>query len=180
MQGKDYYNILDVSRNASDAEIRKAYRNLAQKYHPDRNKGNKRAEEKFKEVLEAYQVLSNKEKRTQYDMMREGFNPFAERWGGFRSTGKGAEGFSFEDQGGFGGLGDIFENIFGGGRARASHRSTRHRSTRGNNVRTSITLPFDMAINGGKQTIRVSKNSICSNCGGTGAQPGTKTRSCPE
>jgi len=115
MATKDFYKILGVSKNASSDEMKRAYRKLAQKYHPDKTHGNKAAEEKFKNVSEAYKVLSDPEKRKQYDMMRDGFNPFAERFAGFRPrTGSTQQdsfsGFSFDDLGGFG---DVLDSLFG-------------------------------------------------------------------
>lgn len=187
-QVKNLYNILGVSENASKEEIKKAFRRLAVKYHPDRNKGDKKAEERFKNINEAYQVLSNDEKRKQYDYMRK--NPFG---GGFGRTGAGAgvgagpQGFKFNMDdlgsifGGMGGMGDIFEMFGGGGHSRTGGARTQARTapTRGSDVETSVTIPFLTATQGGKYKVRINKPESCPKCGGTGARPGSKPATCP-
>ncbi len=168
---KDYYKILGVSENASDEEIKKAYRELAKKYHPDRVGGDKAAEEKFKDISEAYSVLSDPKKRKEYDMLRK--NPFAGQ-GGFDFSGAGPGGYRVHFEGGdFGNIGDIFENLFGF-RQRASggaetifgndfdlgdvftgtgRRRSRTRPSKGQDVEVSVTIPFDVAATGGETVI---------------------------
>ncbi len=180
MATKDFYKILGVSKNASSDEMKRAYRKLAQKYHPDKTHGNKAAEEKFKNVSEAYKVLSDPEKRKQYDMMRDGFNPFAERFAGFRPrTGSTQQdsfsGFSFDDLGGFG---DVLDSLFG--RARRTTTRARPVPERGQDIISEITIPFDMAVHGSRQSITVTKEEPCPNCQGTGAQPGSRVSTCPQ
>ncbi|HWP24400.1 MAG TPA: molecular chaperone DnaJ, partial [Candidatus Binatia bacterium] len=161
---KDYYELLGVNRNASEEEIKKAYRKLALQYHPDRNPGNKQAEEKFKEVSEAYSVLSDPQKRAQYDQFGhaafgEG-GPFA---GGFDFSG------GFEDI-----FGDIFGEFFGtgaGGRRRAR--------ARGEDLRYNLTLKFEEAVNGAEKKIKIPRHGPCENCRGSGARPGTAPQTCP-
>jgi molecular chaperone DnaJ len=186
---KDYYDILGVSKNASKDEIKKAYRRLALKYHPDHAKGDKASEDKFKDINEAYQILSDPQKREQYDMMRDGFNPFASGFGpgGFQPGQAGAGfdfesgGFKFSDLGSFGGIGDIFESIFGGGRPRgAKQRPAYDYAQRGNDVQTEITVPFDVAAHGGKQTVLITQEEVCPRCKGSGSEPGSKVETCPK
>ncbi len=178
-QVKDFYKILGLSENASKDEIKKVFRKLAIKYHPDKTKGDRRAEERFKEINEAYQVLVDDEKRKQYDFMRK--NPFGAAFG----TGRGgAQTFRFnmEDLGGMfgggGGLGDLFNSFFSTTRGKKAYR--RRASTRGSNIQTSITIPFTTAVQGGKHTLRISKDEVCPNCGGSGAQPGSRVTTCPQ
>ncbi len=167
----DYYKVLGVGKNASDEEIKKAYRKLARKYHPDRNQGDKQAEERFKEISQAHDVLSDAEKRKAYD---RGTGPF----GGFTAPGGG--GF---DPGSFtGGFGDIFSNIFGGGggaaRGRAGDPRTRA-AQRGRDLETEVTLTFDQAVNGAQVPLAVPVSAACPTCAGTGAKPGTTPKVCP-
>ncbi len=181
MAQKDYYEILGVPEKASDDEIKKAYRRLAKKYHPDSNPNNKMAEEKFKEISEAYDVLSNTEKRKQYDQLRQmGQRGFAGAEGFedifSRRKGKGRT-FSFEDLGGFGDLGDLFSNIFDMGE---TTRRKRWGPQKGADLYTEVEIPFDLAISGGKTAIELKKEEACSVCGGTGAKPGTPLSTCPE
>lgn len=178
---KDYYRTLGVAESAGADEIKKAYRRLAKQYHPDANPNNQEAAERFKEIGEAYAVLSDAEKRKQYDAMRK--NPFA----GFARTGAGAsggagtasgtEGFSFEDIGDLGGLSDIFESIFSRGRRRGAGGAAK---TRGNDVEYLVEIPFKTAARGGKITITVPITDECATCNGTGSAPGTKPQVCPE
>ena len=154
---RDYYDILGVSKTATEDEIKKAYRSLAKKYHPDLNPNNKEAEEKFKEVNEAYETLSDQTKRSQYDQFghagAQGFNGF-----------NGAGGFGGA---GFGGFEDIFSSFFGGGRQSNVKNSTRPRQ--GDDVEQSITIDFQESIDGCKKDIKVTVDDECSSCGGTGA-----------
>ncbi|MDX1646852.1 MAG: molecular chaperone DnaJ [Longimicrobiales bacterium] len=191
--GKDFYKILGVSEKADAGEIKKAYRKLAKKYHPDANRDDPKAAERFKEVGEAYSVLSDPEKRKQYDQMRRfgglgGFGAGAPR-GGRRAPGAGAPGsdsFSFEDlQGGFGNISDLFSSLFDlGGRGREGTTSTgpRRRSTRqkGENVEYVVEIPFLTAARGGKISVNVAITEDCATCGGSGAAPGTDLQRCQE
>lgn len=160
----DYYKILGVSRDATDEEIKKAYRKLALKYHPDRNQGSKEAEEKFKEICEAYEVVSDPQKRKNYDLF--GHRGGAEGFGGFGD-------WSFST----GGFGDVFEDIFSdffgvGGRRRT-------RAERGADLRYNLEISFEEAVFGVEKKIRVPRWEHCDNCGGTGARPGTGLGVCP-
>jgi molecular chaperone DnaJ len=164
----DYYKILGVGRNASDEEIKKAYRKLARQYHPDRNPGNKQAEERFKEISQAYDVLGDPEKRRQYDRGGGAFGPFAGAGGGF-------------DPGAFGaGFGDILSNIFGGvGAGRGTGGRAGQQQARGRDVETEVTLTFEQAINGAQVPLSVPTSRPCPTCHGTGAAPGTTPKVCP-
>jgi len=163
---RDYYEVLGVSKNASDDEIKKAYRSLAKKYHPDINPGDKEAEVKFKEANEAYEVLSNAEKRQKYDQFgHAAFDP---------SMGGGGSGF-----GGFGGMdfdfGDIFSSFFGGG---GSSRSSRVTPIDGDDVFVRVTIDFDEAVFGCKKDISFARIEGCPECGATGAEKGTQPETC--
>jgi len=167
----DYYKVLGVGKNASDEEIKKAYRKLARKYHPDRNSGDKQAEERFKEISQANDVLSDPDKRKAYD---RGSGPL----GGF-----GAGGF---DPSAFGGVGDILSNLFGGGaggasggRATGGVRGGRARQARGRDLETEVSLSFDQAVNGAQVPLAVPTSQPCSTCHGSGAKPGTTPKVCP-
>ena len=166
----DYYKVLGVGKNASDEEIKKAYRKLARQYHPDRNQGDRKAEERFKEISQAHDVLSDPEKRKAYD---RGTGPF----GGF--AGGGAGGF---DPGAFAGsFGDIFSNIFGGGGGqRPRSGGGRPRAPqKGRDVETEVSLTFDQAVNGTQVSLAIPTSEPCSTCRGTGAKPGTSPKVCP-
>lgn len=187
MAQKDYYDILGLSETASDQEIKKAYRRLAKKYHPDSNPNNKMAEEKFKEVSEAHEILSNPEKRKQYDQLRKmersGFTGFGRGEGGrgfedlfARRGGKGRS-FTFEDMGGFGNIGDLFSNIFDMGQA---NRRQRWGPQKGADLYAEVEIPFDLAVSGGKTAVELKKEEVCPVCKGTGAKPGTSQSTCPE
>jgi molecular chaperone DnaJ len=166
----DYYKTLGVGKNASDEEIKKAYRKLARKYHPDANHGDKQAEERFKEISQAHDVLSDSDKRKAYD---RGNGPL----GGFSNMG----GF---DPSSFGGsFTDIFSNIFGGsgGPTAGTRGGTRTRAgvQRGRDLETEVSLDFDQAVNGTQVPLAVPTSSACPTCHGTGAKPGTSPRVCP-
>lgn len=166
---RDYYEVLGVDKNASEADIKKAFRKLARKYHPDVNPGDKEAEAKFKEINEAYDVLSNAEKRQQYDQFGHDAPNFGGA-GGFGGFGGGGFGTSAD----FGDLGDIFNMFFGGGGGSAQANGPRQ----GNDLRYDLTLTFEEAVFGCKKTITVDRWVTCSTCGGSGAKPGTSPETC--
>ncbi|MEZ4414162.1 MAG: molecular chaperone DnaJ [Gemmatimonadota bacterium] len=176
----DFYKVLGVAEGASADEIKKAYRKLAKQHHPDANPNDSKAAERFKEIGEAYSVLSDPEKRKQYDRMRKlGAFGFGGRPApGGRTQAPGAEGgFSFDDLSGLGGLGDIFASIFD--RSRRSDERRRG-PTRGQNVEYVVEIAFRQAVDGGKVTINLPIAEECATCGGTGATPGTKLVRCSE
>jgi molecular chaperone DnaJ len=165
---RDYYEVLGVGRNASDAEIKKAYRKLAKQYHPDINPGDKNAEAKFKEVNEAYEILSDPQKRSRYDQFgHAGVDP-----NGFGSAGAG---FDFD----FGGISDIFESFFGGS---GFGRTTRSRTgpQKGADLKYSVEISFEEAAFGVNRDINISRNEKCGKCGGSGAKPGTSPETCKQ
>ena len=182
MAGKrDYYEVLGVNKNATDDELKKAYRKLAKKYHPDANPDNKKeAEEKFKEVNEAYETLSDPQKRRMYDQFGadgpQGFGggqgPFGQ--GGYYSYS--SSGFNgFDD---FGDLGDIFSSFFGGGfGGRASSRK-QNGPRKGADLNLRMEITFEQAFSGVEKEITVTRNETCDNCHGTGAKPGTSVTKC--
>ena len=180
---KNYYDILGVPEGASADDIKKAYRRLAKQFHPDANPNDERAADRFKEIGEAYAVLSDAEKRQQYDQMRR-YGAFG---GGFGSRGApggapgGAQGFefSFEDLGDLGGgLGDLFSSIFDrGGRRRRPQGGT---SERGRDVEYLVEIPFTTAARGGRVTLTIPITDDCATCGGSGNAPGTRPQTCPE
>lgn len=172
---KDYYQILGVSEEASAADIKKAYRKLAKQYHPDANRDDPKAADRFKEVSEAYTVLSDPEKRKQYDSMRQftAFEGFGRGQPEGAARGRGG-GFSFDDVG-FGGLGDLFSSIFDFGRGR--RRPTRER---GRDVEFTVEVSFRMAARGGQMTVTIPVTEECATCDGSGARPGTRPTQCPE
>jgi molecular chaperone DnaJ len=168
MSKRDYYEVLGVAKNASDDEIKKAYRKLAMKHHPDRNPDDKSSEEKFKEAKEAYEVLSDADKRAAYDQFgHEGVNPQGGP-GGFGGFGGGAGGFDFSD---------IFEGIFGG----AAGGSGRGRSNvyRGADLRYNLEISLEEAARGTDTKIRIPTLEECETCHGSGAKPGTQPTTCP-
>ena len=172
---RDYYEVLGVAKDASEQEIKKAYRVLAKKYHPDANPGDKEAEAKFKEATEAYAVLSDAEKRSKYDQFgHAAFDPTAGGTSGF-------EGFDFNDVfsdlfgGGFGGFGG-FGDIFGGG---YSSRS-RSGAVRGSDLQTTMDITFREAAFGAKKKLDLQMDDRCPECGGTGAKPGTQPETCSQ
>ena len=172
---RDYYEVLGVSKTSSDDDIKKAYRKLAKKYHPDVNADNKEAEVKFKEVGEAYEVLSDSGKRQKYDQFgHAGVDPSygAGAGGGFGGF---SGGFGFED------LGDIFDNFFGGGFGGGAGRARNPKAPiKGSDVQINMPLDFMEAVKGVKKTIGVSRLQNCGTCGGTGAAEGTKPETCSE
>ena len=167
---RDYYEILGVSRNASDDEIKKAYRKMAIKYHPDKNPGDKKAEENFKEAAEAYEVLSNAEKRQKYDRFGHAANASSASGGGGGYYGGG--GMNMDDI--FSQFGDIFGGGFGGG---SSSRGGGRRVNRGTNLRVKVKLNLQEIANGTEKKIKVSKYVACGTCKGSGAKGGA-TETC--
>ena len=178
---RDYYEVLGIGKNATDAEIKSAYRKLAKKYHPDLNPGDKEAEEKFKEVNEANDVLSDPQKRQRYDQF--GFAGVDPNYAA--ANGGGAGGFG----GGFGGvdLGDIFGDIFGGGFGGGfsgfgggSSTRTANAPRKGHDIQASVILTFEEAAHGCSKKITINRQDTCPDCGGTGAAKGTGPETCPD
>jgi molecular chaperone DnaJ len=183
---KDYYQVLGVAESASVDDIKKAFRRLAKQHHPDRNPNNPQAVERFKEINEAHDVLSDPEKRKKYDQLRR-YGAFAGRggpggtWGPGGPGGPGGAGgsprggeteFDFSDLGSFGGLGDIFSTIFGR-RSGSAEPDTEE-------IETTVTIPFRVAALGGKVPITLTVTEVCPTCGGRGAAPGATISTCPE
>jgi len=171
---KDYYKILGIEKGAGEKEIKQAYRKLARKYHPDVNPGDKRSEDRFKEVSEAYEVLSDPEKRTKYDQ-------FGEHWqsaqqggpGGFPGQTYGTPGQEINFD--LGGMGDLFESLFGD-KARSGRRGA---PQKGEDLQYEIEVTLAEAFNGGSRAFTVTAPEVCSTCHGSGAQPRTGTKQCP-
>lgn len=182
---RDYYQTLGVAETATTDEIKKAFRRLAKQYHPDRNPNNPQAAERFKEINEAHDVLSDKEKRKKYDQLRR-YGAFASPGGGGfgqRGARRGAPGSgpSADDSGDFdisdlGGLGDLFSSIFG----RRGTGGAGGRESEPEEVETSITIPFRVAALGGSVPITLAMPEVCPTCGGTGAAKGATVNTCPE
>src|SRR6056297_2849692 len=181
---QDYYELLGLSKNASEDEIKKAYRKLAVKYHPDKNPGDKAAEEKFKEVSEAYEVLSDTSKRQQYDQF--GHAAFGAGRGGGAGGGYGG-GFgggidleealrTFMGAAGGGGGGSIFDNFFGGGGGRRNPNAPQQ----GADLRFDLDIDFEEAVLGSKREIRINVNETCTHCKGSGAEPGSGKKKCAD
>ncbi|HSE50885.1 MAG TPA: J domain-containing protein [Gemmatimonadales bacterium] len=175
MASKDFYQLLGVTEKATPEEIKKAYRRLAKKYHPDANPNNTQAAEMFKQISEAHGVLSDADKRKKYDMMRRlgAFDPTGRRPAPQGAGGRGGGGGETFDFGDFGsmGLGDIFSSIFGRGRKD---------EPKGETVEATLEIPFRTAALGGKVPISLSMNDTCATCGGNGAAPGATLSQCPE
>lgn len=170
---RDYYEVLGLGKNASDAEIKSAYRKLAKKYHPDLNPGDKEAEEKFKEVNEANDVLSDPQKRQRYDQF--GFAGVDPNYG----AGQGGAGYG----GGFGGvdLGDIFGDIFGGGFGGFSGgRANPNAPRKGHDIQASVILTFEEAAHGCTKKVTINRQQTCPDCGGSGAEKGSSPETCTE
>lgn len=166
MNGKDFYKILGVPENAGKDQIKKAYRKLARKYHPDVNAGNSESEERFKEISQAYEVLSDDKKRAEYDQARKYFSS------GYRGAGpQGQAAVNFEDLFGPGGFGDIFD-IFG-------RQKTRSHPARGADLIYNLNLSFDDALRGVTTRVNIESEQACVMCSGTGAAPGTAPTQCP-
>ena len=195
MAAKDYYAVLGVPDKATADEIKKRYRRLAKQHHPDSNKGDPRASDRFKEISEAYNVLGDSKQRKQYDEMRRlgAFGDFVRRpgggsTGGFRggahrpdarsATGAPPSGSKFDDfdVGGLGGLGDLFSSMFGGG----TQRQKPSEPEKGQSIETTLEVPFRIAVIGGKVPIELEVNEECAVCGGSGAAKGAKISECPE
>ncbi|MDM8567777.1 molecular chaperone DnaJ [Candidatus Halobeggiatoa sp. HSG11] len=169
MSKNDYYQVLGLQKNASEDEIKKAYRRSAMKHHPDRNPDNKQAEEKFKEIKEAYEILSDPQKRAAYDQFgHAGVDP---------SMGGGAGGPGFS---GFGDIGDIFESVFGGAGFRngGGGGGGGNRAFRGGDLRYDLSLSLEEVVTGTEVKIRIPSHVVCSKCGGSGAKPGTSPKTC--
>ena len=178
---RDYYEVLGVNKNATDDELKKAYRKMAKKYHPDANPDNKEeAEKKFKEVNEAYETLSNPQKRKMYDQFGtadpQGFGgaggPFG---GGYSYSTSGFDGF-----GDFGDLGDIFSSFFGGGFGGRQSSRKSNGPRKGSDLNLSMDITFEEAFLGTEKEVIINRNETCDVCHGTGAKPGTNPIKCPD
>lgn len=169
---RDYYEVLGVEKGASDDELKKAYRKIAKKYHPDLNPDNKEAEAKFKEANEAYEVLSDKDKRARYDQFGfAGVDPnFGGGAGGGNPYGAGGMGFDFSD---------IFDSFFGGGFGGGGRRANPNAPRRGTDVEASVVISFEEAAKGCKKNVSFHQIENCSDCSGTGAAAGTQPKTCP-
>jgi len=174
---KDYYSILGVEKSANDQDIKKAYRKLALQFHPDKNKDNKEAEAKFKEINEAYEVLSDKQKRSTYDQFGSAGPGFG--GGGFsgNAQGFGGQGFDFSSFSGAGGFADIFETFFGGGGG-AQRRGAKRGPQAGDDIEFELKLTFEEAAFGVEKELSVTKFVACTHCHSTGAEPGSKSVTC--
>ncbi|MDD7483353.1 MAG: molecular chaperone DnaJ [Clostridia bacterium] len=167
---RDYYEVMGVPKNAPEDEIKKAYRKLAKKYHPDLNPGDKEAEQKFKEVNEAYEVLSDKDKRARYDQF--GFAGVDPNFGGGAGgAGSPFQGVDFD-------MGDIFDSFFGGGFGRQTRRANGPR--RGSDTEAQVIISFEEAAKGCKKEVSFTQVDACETCHGTGAEPGSSPQTCPQ
>lgn len=170
---RDYYEVLGVEKTATDDELKKAYRKAAKKYHPDINPDNAEAEKKFKEVNEAYEILSDSEKRARYDQFgHAGVDP---------NFGAGGGGYGGGFTGDFGDLGDIFSSFFGGGFGGFGGGRQRNPNApkRGNDASAVVNISFEEAAKGCKSTVKVTKIDNCTDCGGTGCEKGSSSKTCP-
>jgi len=186
---KTYYDILGVGESADTGSIKKAYRNLAKQFHPDTHPGDKAAEERFKEISEAYNVLSDPAKKQKYDQMRkygfsgggaggaQGFDFGGFDFGNFRQAGRrnGPGGFVFEGFDLGGGLGDILNQFFGGGIGQQTRRTARP----DNHIRAEVRISSEVAVQGGKVQFSLQKEDVCPVCKGGGAKPGSRVETCP-
>ena len=170
MGKRDYYDVLGVSKNSTQAEIKKAYRQIAMKYHPDRNQGDSESEEKFKEASEAYSVLGNEEKKSKYDQF--GFN-------GLNSQGQGFSDFSFFSDSIFSDFEDILGDVFGFGN-RSSSGSRQNRSRRGEDIGVETSITLEESFNGIEKEVVVERETNCSECSGSGSENGTSPETCKQ
>ena len=179
---KDYYSVLGLKQGASDKDVTRAYRRLAKQHHPDANSGNKEAEERFKDISAAYDVLGDPAKRKEYDEVRRlaasGYAFGGGPGGGFGGPG-GFEGVRFETAGDMGGLGDLLGNLFGRGR-RPTGGARAAGPRRGNDLEAEVHLSFDDAVRGATIGVQLTGAAPCRTCGGTGAAPGTFPKACPQ
>ena len=166
---RDYYEVLGVEKNADDATIKRAYRQLAKKYHPDANPGDAEAERKFKEASEAYAVLSDPQKRSQYDQFGHA------AFDGAGGAGAGGFDFNMNDMGDI--FGDIFGDFFGGG---SRGRRTNNGPMKGANLRASVRVTFEEAVFGVEKELELTLKDECADCHGSGAKPGTQPTTCPK
>ena len=169
MAKRDFYEVLGLEKGASDDEIKRAFRKLAVKYHPDKNKGNAEAEEKFKEINEAYQVLSNPEEKAKYDQFGHA---------GMDGAGFGGGGFGGFDMGDMGGFGDIFETFFGGGGFGGGSSKRKNGPRRGNDLEYSLAITFEEAMSGVEKEFSITRTENCETCSGSGAKPGSSKKTC--
>jgi molecular chaperone DnaJ len=187
MNIKDYYNILETKEDASQDEIKKAYRRLAKKFHPDANPGNKQAEERFKEISESYEILSGPQKRRQYDQMKKfGFRNSGQGFdfdnfdlGSFRRQGRtaGPEGFSFNGFDIVDELDEFIHQFVYGGNGFKRSKST---SQQNKNLSIEISVPLELSVRGGEKDFSIYDEKICPACGGGGARPGSSVVTCPD
>ena len=169
---KDYYEILGVAKGASADDLKKAYRKLAMQHHPDRNPGDKKAEEKFKEISHAYDVLSDDQKRAAYD--RYGHDAFNQGGMGAASGGGGAGGFDFSSS-----FSDIFEDLFGMGGGGGQRRGGGNTATQGSDLRYNLSISLEDAFKGKQETIKITTSAACESCHGSGGEKGSKPTTCP-
>jgi len=175
MAKRDYYDVLGVAKGSDADEIKKAYRKMAIKYHPDKNQGDKAAEEKFKEAAEAYEVLSNPEKRQRYDQFGHAANAHSANGGGFAGGGMNMEDIFSQFGDIFGGGGSPFDSFFGGGRQGGG---AGRRAARGSNLRIKVRLTLEEIANGTEKKIKVNKQIACKTCDGTGAKDQGSFQTC--
>lgn len=175
---RDFYEVLGVQKGASDDELKKAYRKLAKKYHPDLNPGDAEAEKNFKEVNEAYEVLSDSDKRARYDQFgHAGVDP---NYGAGAGGGGGFGGFGGFGGDGFGDLGDIFDSFFGGGFGGSGRRANPNAPQKGSDIRVSVTIDFFEACKGARKSVKITHQEACTECHGNGCEAGHNPQTCPE